>query len=234
MLDLNFLEILVVAGVALLLLGPKDFVAFMQRLGGWIARLKYNISLFQDYWTHHITSEKKDTQLTSSVSTSKEFLITPNMVFQANQLRLALYQPEIPQNTGTLMRTASCLDVGFDIIEPCGFVWNDQKLKRSGMDYMQHVDLQKHASWQDFLKFYQGRRVILIDTHGKHNYLDFHFYPDDVLILGREADGVPQQVYDHCTDTIRISMNPERRSLNVAIAGGIVLGEALRQLKNVA
>jgi tRNA (cytidine/uridine-2'-O-)-methyltransferase len=227
LLDLNFLEILVIAAVALVLLGPKEFVAFMQRLGGWIARLKYNISLFQDYWTHQITeNDKSKSQL---ITTS----LKPSINIMSNQLRLALYQPEIPQNAGTLMRTASCLGVGFDIIEPCGFVWNDQKMKRSGMDYMQHVDLQRHASWQDFVNFYQGKRIILIDTHGRHNYSDFYFHNDDVLLLGREADGVPQEVYEQCTDTVRINMSPDRRSLNVAIAGCIVLSEALRQYNSL-
>lgn len=225
MLDLNFFEIIIIAVVALVILGPKEFVVFMQRLGGWMSRLKYNMNLFHEYWMHQVNSESEN-----DPNQSKN---RPGIALQEkkHQLRLALYQPEIPQNTGTLMRTTSCLGVGFDIIEPCGFVWNNQKLKRSGMDYIQHVDLKKHVSWEDFLSFYQGRRVILIDTHGKHNYLDFHFQSDDVLVLGREADGVPQEVFDQCTDTIKINMQPDRRSLNVAIAGSIVLGEALRQDK---
>lgn len=146
-------------------------------------------------------------------------------------MRLALYQPEIPQNTGTLMRLGACLGVGIDIIEPCGFVFNDQKLKRAGMDYIELANITKHVSWESYYQHTQThrQRVVLIDVAAPVSFLDFKFETDDVLMVGRESDGVPESVYHTLVNKVTIPMCANRRSLNVAIAASIVLTEALRQ-----
>lgn len=144
-------------------------------------------------------------------------------------MRLALYQPEIAQNTGTLLRTCACLNVGVDIIEPCGFIFNSAKLRRSGMDYIDYVDLVKHASWDNFLK-QNTSRLILLTPHTDISYYDFEFEEDDILLLGQESCGVPAEVFDQCDAAIKIPMHGALRSLNVAIAGSMVLGEAIRQV----
>lgn len=141
-------------------------------------------------------------------------------------MRLAFYQPEIPQNTGTLMRLCACFGIPFHIIEPCGFVWDDARLKRAGMDYRDIATVTRFATWDDFKN--QQKRIILLDTKATTDYLDFSFQADDTLLLGRESNGVPENVFQSCF-SVKISMRPLCRSLNVAIAAGIVLGEALRQ-----
>lgn len=145
-------------------------------------------------------------------------------------VRIALYQPEIPQNTGTLLRLGACLNVGLDIIEPCGFVFSDQRLQRSGMDYIQECDYRRHPSWVDF---YQNckTRLILLTPAAQTPYYDFAFQSDDTLLLGRESDGVPSDVATLCPYHLQIPMIPRRRSINIAIAASMVLGEALRQIK---
>lgn len=143
-------------------------------------------------------------------------------------MRLALYQPEIAQNTGTLLRTCACLNVGIDIIEPCGFVFSSSKIRRSGMDYIDHVDLIKHASWSDFLST-NTKRLVLLTPHTEIGYYDFKFEKDDILLLGQESCGVPEEVFNQCNAAIKIPMYGTLRSLNVAIAGSMVLGEAIRQ-----
>lgn len=146
-------------------------------------------------------------------------------------LRLALYQPDMPPNTGTLMRLAACWGLGLDIIEPCGFVFDDKKLKRAAMDYIEHLDYVRHRSWQDFYHQIGKRRLVLLTTKADIAYHQFAFYPDDVLMVGRESAGVPEAVHDQVNARVIIPMRPEVRSLNVAMAAGIVLGEALRQTK---
>jgi len=146
-------------------------------------------------------------------------------------MRLALYQPEIPQNTGTLMRLGACMGVGIDVIEPCGFIWDDARLKRAGMDYMELANVIRHPSWEEFLGQTNLSRLILLDTKATINYLDFTFHPSDILMVGRESDGVPDDVFKACPHALKISMSENTRSLNVAIAASMVLGEALRQAK---
>ena len=146
-------------------------------------------------------------------------------------MRIALYQPEIPQNTGTLLRLGACLGVALDIIEPCSFVWTDQKLRRAGMDYMDLVHVVRHACWE---KFYQAQkaaaaRLILLDTSATTSFLDFQFQPADTLLLGQESLGVPEAIAAQVHANITIPMVPERRSLNMAISAAMVLTEALRQ-----
>ena len=146
-------------------------------------------------------------------------------------MRIALYQPEIPQNTGTLMRLGACLGVPLDIIEPCNFVWQDQKLRRAGMDYMDLAQVTRHSSWE---KFYQlqkdkGNRLILLDAQASTSFLDFSFQPSDVLLLGQESSGVPEEVHQQIPHQVIIPMQGGRRSLNMAISAAMVLTEALRQ-----
>lgn len=143
-------------------------------------------------------------------------------------MRLALYQPEIPQNAGTLMRLAACLGVPLDIIEPCGFIWHDQKLQRAGMDYIELANVHKHSSFDAF-RLAQPNRMVLIDTKAATSFLDFKFEKDDILLLGKESTGVPDEVFQAIPNKVVIPMVEGRRSLNVAVAGAMVLTEALRQ-----
>lgn len=144
--------------------------------------------------------------------------------------RLALYQPEIAQNTGTLLRLAACMNVGVDIIGPCGFAFSDRQLKRSGMDYVDHVDKTLYDSWEMYTKD-RPKRLILLDTKAEVSYTDFSFLPDDTLMVGTESQGVPDPIYKETDHQILIPMHPPFRSLNVAISAAIVLGEVLRQTK---
>ena len=143
-------------------------------------------------------------------------------------LRLALYQPDIPQNCGTLMRLGACLGVPLDVIEPCGFVLSDRLLQRAGMDYLDKATLTRHADWEAFRAQLPGR-LILLTTAGEQPYHAFAFQPDDTLLLGRESAGVPQEVHEAADARLAIPMQAGLRSLNVAVAGAMVLGEALRQ-----
>lgn len=145
------------------------------------------------------------------------------------QLRLALYQPEIPQNTGAAMRLTACLGIGLDIIEPCGFPWDEAKIRRSAMDYIEYVKLQKHANWDSFHETHKDRRVILLTTKTDQSYLDFTFKPGDILLAGQESAGAPPHIHESCNARVTIKMPPGPRSLNVINACAMVLGEALRQ-----
>jgi tRNA (cytidine/uridine-2'-O-)-methyltransferase len=147
-------------------------------------------------------------------------------------MKLALYQPEIPQNTGTLIRLGACLGVGIDIIEPCSFVLDDARLKRAGMDYIEIANIQRHQNWVSFHQYYQQQRIILLDTKAEEDYVSFNFEESDVLLVGRESDGVPKEVYEQTSFQVKINMASSTRSLNVAIAASMVIGEAIRQLRN--
>jgi tRNA (cytidine/uridine-2'-O-)-methyltransferase len=144
-------------------------------------------------------------------------------------MRIALYQPDIPQNTGAILRLAACFRVSVDVIEPCGFVWDDRRLRRAGMDYLELAQLRRHNSWLDFQQNRTPGRLILLTTRARTSHLAFDFRPDDILLLGRESAGVPDAVHDAVTDRLRIPLASEARSLNVALAAAIVLGEGLRQ-----
>lgn len=146
-------------------------------------------------------------------------------------VRLALYQPDIAQNTGTLMRTCACLGVRLDIIEPCGFILDDKKLKRAGMDYVDAAHVTRHIDWQGFRTAAAPARLILMTTKGAVDYRDFAFQPNDILVAGRESGGVPDDVAAACDKAVFIPMQPGTRSLNVAVACGMILGEAIRQLR---
>lgn len=143
-------------------------------------------------------------------------------------MRLALYQPDIPQNTGTILRTAACFGVPVDVIGPTGFDMSDRALRRAGLDYLDHVQITRHADWPAFLATATSR-LVLITSHGSTPYTDFDFGQGDVILMGRESAGVPSAVHDAATARLRIPMRSGLRSLNLAVATGIVLGEALRQ-----
>jgi tRNA (cytidine/uridine-2'-O-)-methyltransferase len=144
-------------------------------------------------------------------------------------LRLALYQPDIPQNAGTLIRFAACLGLSVDIIEPCGFVLDDRRLRRSHMDYAARALIQRHEDWQAFRAAHAGRAVAL-ETGVGLSYVDFTFQPDDAIILGAESTGLPDEVRRACAAHIVIPMLKGARSLNVATAAAMAAGEALRQV----
>ena len=144
-------------------------------------------------------------------------------------MRLALFEPDIPQNTGALLRLGACLGVPVDVIEPCGFVWSDRHLKRAGMDYLDQVDLTRHASWARFQADRPPGRLILLTTNATRTFPGIAFESSDTLLLGRESAGVPPAVHDAADLRLRIPMRPGARSMNVALAAALVLGEALRQ-----
>jgi tRNA (cytidine/uridine-2'-O-)-methyltransferase len=144
-----------------------------------------------------------------------------------------LYQPDIPQNTGTILRTAACLGVAVDLIEPAGFDMSDRALRRAGLDYLPHVAISRHGSWAVFEATRQATvplpRLVLLTSHGATALTEAHFRPDDILLLGRESAGVPEAVHEAADLRVRIPIRPGLRSLNIAVAAAMVLGEALRQ-----
>lgn len=144
-------------------------------------------------------------------------------------INLAMFQPEIPQNTGAAMRLTACMGMTLDIIEPCGFVWDEAKIRRSAMDYIHYVRLQRHANWESFRAFYPERRVLLLTTKSDRSYLDFAFQPGDILLAGQESAGAPSYVHESVDARLTIPMAGGLRSLNIVNACAMVVGEALRQ-----
>jgi tRNA (cytidine/uridine-2'-O-)-methyltransferase len=145
-------------------------------------------------------------------------------------LRLALFEPDIPQNTGTLLRLAACFGVAVDLIEPFGFLWDDRRLKRAALDYAAQATIRRHASWRAFAADRDpASRLVLLTTRGSVPYHRFAFAPEDTLLLGRESAGVPDHVHEAAAARVVIPMRSDARSLNVAVAGAIALAEALRQ-----
>ncbi|MBZ9732984.1 MULTISPECIES: tRNA (cytidine(34)-2'-O)-methyltransferase [unclassified Mesorhizobium] len=149
-----------------------------------------------------------------------------------DRLRIALYQPDIAGNTGTILRFAACLDIGVDIIEPAGFPLSDRALKRAGMDYLEMAALSRHADWHAFEGWRKtnARRLVLLTTKTTAAYTDFAFAAGDILLFGRESAGVPDQVHQAADARLTIPMRPGARSINVALSVAMVAGEALRQL----
>ncbi len=146
-------------------------------------------------------------------------------------IKIALFQPDIAGNVGTIMRTCACLGLELHIIEPCGFVFDMKKIRKSALDYIDYVQLFRYDSFADF---YQNQiidntqnRLILLTTKTKNSYTDFIFEENDILLLGRESSGVPKEVSDQCPYKITIPMKNQMRSLNIAMAAGIVLGRAI-------
>ncbi len=149
-------------------------------------------------------------------------------------LSLALYHPDMPQNFGAMLRLAACMGLELHVIEPCGFPLDHKRIRRSGMDYVDHVALMRHVSWGAFLDFRQGvppRRLILLSTKGADSYADFAFQPGDILLLGSESSGVDAGVPESMDAVLRIPVKAGMRSLNVVTAAAMVAGEALRQMK---
>lgn len=146
-------------------------------------------------------------------------------------LRIALYQPDIAGNTGTILRLAACLGLSVDLIEPAGFDISDRSLKRAGMDYLAAVTLMRHVSWERFEEWRatSGRRLVLASTKSAERYTDFAYRPDDILLLGRESAGVPDHVHAIADGRVLIPMVEGQRSINVALSAAMICGEALRQ-----
>lgn len=148
-------------------------------------------------------------------------------------MELALYQPDIPQNLGSALRLATCMGVRLHIIEPCGFIFDDKRIRRSGMDYMDSATVLRHASWENFLAWREQQtaqpRLVLLTTKGSEPLDRFRFADDDILLLGRESAGVPDEVAALADARLRIPMAGGARSLNVVVSAAMALGEGLRQ-----
>ena len=146
-------------------------------------------------------------------------------------MRIALYQPDIPQNTGNILRLAACLGLSVDIIEPTGYIFDDKRFKRSSMDYINHVDYKKYIDWDSFYKWSleQHYRLILLTTKSQKKYYKHKFKNNDILLFGRESAGVPKEIHQCVDERLLIPMQKGLRSLNVSSATSMVVGEALRQ-----
>jgi tRNA (cytidine/uridine-2'-O-)-methyltransferase len=153
-----------------------------------------------------------------------------------HRMQIALFQPDIPPNTGTILRLCACLDVTAHIIEPAGFPVSDRAFRRAGMDYLDQVSLLRHDSWAKFEQWRAeaGDRLLLFTTKGATSYLDFRYDPSDILLFGRETVGVPDAVAMAADARLRIPIRPGLRSLNVAMAAAMAIGEALRQTRPTA
>ena len=143
-------------------------------------------------------------------------------------MRLCLYQPEIAGNVGAVMRLGACMGVAVDLIEPMGFDWDDKRVRRTAMDYIDHVEVARHASFDAFRDSVPGR-LILFTTKGVESLYDYAFQKDDILMFGQESAGVPADVADRSDARLRIPIRPQVRSFNLATSAAIALGEALRQ-----
>lgn len=151
---------------------------------------------------------------------------------RTSKLRLALYEPDIPQNAGTLFRLSACMGIAVDLIEPAGFDASDRNLRRSGLDYLAHVQITRHLDFAHFERWREqnGHRLVLATTHGAQNAYEFAFQPGDILMLGRESAGAPPPVHAAAQARIALPLAVGLRSLNIAVAGAMLVGEALRQL----
>jgi tRNA (cytidine/uridine-2'-O-)-methyltransferase len=146
-------------------------------------------------------------------------------------ISIALYQPDIPGNTGTILRMAACFGLDVHVIEPAGFDLSDRSLKRAGMDYIEKAALRRHLNWEAFKEFAvaENRRIILMSTKASQNYASFDFHNSDIILFGRETNGVPAMVHEVADARLVIPMLPQRRSLNLAVSVAMITGEALRQ-----
>jgi len=144
-------------------------------------------------------------------------------------VRIALYQPEIAGNVGAVLRLGACMGVAVDLIEPMGFSWDDRRVRRTAMDYIDHVEVVRHAGWEAFLAANAAARVVLFSTKATQSPYGYLFGTDDILLFGKESAGVPGHVADACQTRLRIPMRAEVRSLNMATSAALALGEALRQ-----
>ncbi|RQW45576.1 MULTISPECIES: tRNA (cytidine(34)-2'-O)-methyltransferase [unclassified Novosphingobium] len=144
-------------------------------------------------------------------------------------MRIALFEPEIAGNVGAVLRLGACLGVAVDLIEPMGFVWDDRRVRRAAMDYIDHVSIARHAGFDAFRETAGSNRLVLFTTKASQSVYDFAFAPDDILLFGKESAGVPVTVADACQARVRIPMRPQVRSMNLASSAALALGEALRQ-----
>jgi len=150
-------------------------------------------------------------------------------------MRIALYQPDIPQNTGNIFRLGACLGISVDIIEPTGFIFDDKKFKRSAMDYINHIDFKRHIDWKHFYNWTQKSkfRLILMTTKSKQSFYNFEFHSSDILLFGRESSGVPNNVHEIVDQRLTIPMKEGVRSINLSSSVALVLGEGLRQTNSI-
>ncbi len=146
--------------------------------------------------------------------------------------KIALYEPDIPQNTASIIRTCSCLGADLEIIEPCGFLFTDKRFKRVVMDYMEFDRIKFYKSADEFFNFKKNKRIILISTKGIKSYTNFNFNANDTILFGRESAGVPKKILNKVNETLKIPMVKNKRSLNLASSVAIVLAEQLRQIRN--
>jgi tRNA (cytidine/uridine-2'-O-)-methyltransferase len=144
-------------------------------------------------------------------------------------MNLVLFQPEIPQNVGTLIRFSACMGIPLSIIEPCGFLFTDKHLKRAALDYEELASVERFLSWELFRASRAGKRLIAVTSHTPHVYTDFSFEPSDCLIMGQESKGLPPEILGACIHQVSIPMMPGRRSYNLALSAAMVSAEALRQ-----
>ena len=150
-------------------------------------------------------------------------------------MRIALYQPDIPQNTGNIFRLGACLGISIDIIEPVGFIFDDKKFRRSAMDYIDHLEYKKHVDWEHFYQWVKKNsfRLILMTTKCKKSYYDFKFHKYDILLFGRESSGVPETIHNIVDHRLTIPMKDGVRSINLSSSVALVLGEGLRQTNHL-
>lgn len=146
-------------------------------------------------------------------------------------MRIALFEPDIPPNVGTILRLGACLDTPVHVIEPCGFPFSVQAIRRSAMDYLEHAAIYRHDSWDRFQAERPAGRLILLTTKAAIPYTDFQFASDDIIVLGRESKGAPEHIHAAADARLVIPIRPGLRSINVATAAAMVLGEGLRQLR---
>jgi tRNA (cytidine/uridine-2'-O-)-methyltransferase len=144
-------------------------------------------------------------------------------------MRIALYEPEIPGNVGAVLRLGACLGVAVDLIEPLGFAWDDRRVRRSAMDYIDHVSIARHGGFEAFRATIGSSRLVLFTTKGDQSAYDFSFAADDILLFGKESAGVPAAVAEACDARVRLPMRVQVRSMNLATSTALALGEALRQ-----
>ena len=150
-------------------------------------------------------------------------------------MRIALYQPDIPQNTGNIFRLGACLGVSIDIIEPTGFIFDDKKFKRSAMDYIDHLNYKRHIDWQHFYDWSLEKkyRLILMTTKARQSFYEFEFHSSDILLFGRESAGVPDNIHQIVSHRLTIPMKKGVRSINLSSSVALVLGEGLRQTNSI-
>lgn len=148
-------------------------------------------------------------------------------------MRIALFEPEIAGNVGAVLRLGACLGVAVDLIEPMGFAWDDRRVRRAAMDYIDHVTVARHSGFDAFRAASGSRRLVLFTTKSHRSAYDFDFAADDVLLFGKESMGVPAAIADLCDARVRIPMRPHVRSMNLASSAAIALGEALRQTETL-